>query len=111
VLIDALHEIAAAHAATPAQVALRWVMDRAGVTSTIIGARTMAQLDDNLAACALRLSPEETKRLDALTEPSPVFPHDFLSTFIPNVIQNGTRVNGRDGGAWPSAPQSDAERW
>jgi len=111
VLIDALHEIAAARGATPAQVALRWVMDRAGVTSTIIGARTMAQLDDNLAACAVRLSAEDTARLDALTTPSPVFPHDFLSTFIPSVIQNGTRVNGRETVAWPSAPQSDAERW
>lgn len=111
VLIDALHEIAAARGATPAQVALRWVMDRAGVTSTIIGARTMAQLDDNLAACAVRLSAEDTARLDELTAPSPVFPHDFLSTFIPSVIQNGTRVNGRETTPWPSAPQSDAERW
>ena len=57
------------------------------------------------------VSPEETKRLDTLTEPSPVFPHDFLSTFIPSVIQNGTRVNGRSAGPWPSAPQSAAERW
>ena len=110
-IIDLLREIAAARGATPSQVALRWVMDRAGVTSTIIGARTMAQLDDNLAACAVRLTAEDTARLDALTAPSPVFPHDFLSTFIPSVIQNGTRVNGRETNAWPSAPQSDSERW
>ncbi|MEY4182045.1 MAG: hypothetical protein RLZZ217_671 [Planctomycetota bacterium] len=61
-IVDALREIGSGHGATPAQVALRWVMDRAGVTSTILGARTMAQLEDNLGACTLRLSAEETAR-------------------------------------------------
>jgi len=111
VLIDALREIAAAHNATPAQVALRWVMDRAGVTSTILGARSLQQLDDNLGACALRLKADETKRLDLLTEPSPVFPHDFLANVIPGTIQGGTTINGRATPPWPLAPQNDAERW
>jgi aryl-alcohol dehydrogenase-like predicted oxidoreductase len=111
VLIDALKEIAAAHGVTPAQVALRWVMDRDGVRSTIIGARSMQQLDDNLAACALRLAAEDTKRLDALTVPPHIFPHEFLTHFIPGTIQGGTQINGRATPAWPLAPQSDAERW
>jgi aryl-alcohol dehydrogenase-like predicted oxidoreductase len=116
VLLDALHEIAEAHSTggrrvTPAQVALRWVMDRAGVTSTIIGARTIEQLDDNLAACTLRLTAEETTRLHALTEPAPCFPHDFLANLIPNTIQGGTSINGRDSQPWPLAPQNASERW
>ena len=116
VLLDALTEIAEAHSnterrATIAQVALRWVMDRAGVTSTIIGARTMQQLDDNLAACSLHLTAEETKRLDTLTEPPSCFPHEFLSNLIPNTIQAGTSINGRHTQPWPLAPQNPSERW
>ncbi|MEY2796312.1 MAG: hypothetical protein RIR10_2028, partial [Planctomycetota bacterium] len=113
---DALSEIAAAHSksdhhVTIAQVALRWVMDRAGVTSTIIGARTLQQLDDNLAACSLHLPAEEIKRLDALTEPPSCFPHEFLSNLIPNTIQGGTSINGRNTQPWPLAPQNPSERW
>jgi len=59
----------------------------------------------------VRLSAEDTARLDALTAPSPVFPHDFHITFIPRVLPNGPRVNGRETTPWPSAPQSAAERW
>ena len=116
VLIDALTEIASAHSASgvrvsPAQVALRWVVDRAGVRSTIIGARTMQQLDDNLAACSLSLKAEETKRLDLLTEPAHCFPHEFLQKLIPSTIQGGTCINGRETQPWPLSPQSDDERW
>jgi aryl-alcohol dehydrogenase-like predicted oxidoreductase len=111
VLLDALREIADSHRVTPAQVALRWVMDRAGVTSTIIGARSLGQLDDNLAACALRLRPEDTRRLDALTEPPPCFPHEFINHLIPNTIHGGTHINGRETQPWPLSPQDDSERW
>jgi len=116
VLIDALTEIASAHSVSgvrvsPAQVALRWVVDRAGVRSTIIGARTMQQLDDNLAACSLSLKAEETKRLDLLTEPAHCFPHEFLQKLIPSTIQGGTCINGRETQPWPLSPQSDDERW
>ena len=110
VLVDHLHAIAAAHNATAAQVALRWVMDRAGVTSSIIGTRTLAQLDDNLAACALRLSADETKQLDLLTEPPHVFPTQFLQT-ISTGIHGGTNINGVAGQPWPLAPQNQSERW
>jgi aryl-alcohol dehydrogenase (NADP+) len=52
-----------------AQVALAWVTDRPAVTSTILGARTLAQLDDNLAAADLHLDPNETSILDAASRP------------------------------------------
>ena len=52
-----------------AQVALAWVTDRPGVTSTILGARTVEQLDDNLAAGELHLDADETARLDEVSEP------------------------------------------
>jgi len=50
------------------QVALAWLMGRPAVTSVILGARTLDQLADNLGAAGLRLSGEETDRLDAASE-------------------------------------------
>ncbi len=51
------------------RVALAWVADRPAVTSVIVGARTVAQLDDNLAAAGLHLSAEETELLDDASAP------------------------------------------
>jgi aryl-alcohol dehydrogenase-like predicted oxidoreductase len=69
-IIDAVHEIAAARGVSMAQVALAWLVDRPTVTSIILGARTLAQLDDNLAAAGLHLSAEETSRLDEASAPT-----------------------------------------
>ncbi len=52
-----------------AQVALAWVADRPAVTSVILGARTVSQLDDNLGAADLRLSDEEIGLLTAASNP------------------------------------------
>ena len=51
------------------QVALAWVADRPAVTSVILGARTIAQLDDNLGAADLHLSAEETALLNEASAP------------------------------------------
>ena len=53
-----------------AQVALAWLVDRPGVTSVILGARTVEQLDDNLGAAGLHLTVAETSRLDAASDPA-----------------------------------------
>lgn len=68
-LLDVVRAIAEDRGATMAQVALAWVVDRPTVTSVILGARTSEQLDDNLGAADLRLSDEETARLDAASDP------------------------------------------
>ena len=52
-----------------AQVSLAWVADRPAVTSVILGARTVAQLDDNLGAADMHLSDDETERLTEASEP------------------------------------------
>lgn len=78
-VVDALMEVADAHNVTPAQVALRWVTDRPGVASTILGARTLAQLEDNLQAADLRLEPDAVVRLDAVSAPpTPEYPYLLL---------------------------------
>jgi aryl-alcohol dehydrogenase-like predicted oxidoreductase len=73
-IVDKLSEIGRPRNATPAQVALNWVMHKPGVDTVIIGARDEAQLRDNLAAAEWRLSAEEMAALDevsALPEPYP----------------------------------------
>ena len=52
-----------------AQVSLAWLADRPAVTSVILGARTVAQLEDNLGAADMHLSADETERLTEASEP------------------------------------------
>jgi aryl-alcohol dehydrogenase-like predicted oxidoreductase len=68
-VVDAVREVADGRGCSMAQVALSWVTDRPGVSSTILGARTLEQLEGNLGAAGLHLSAEETARLDAASDP------------------------------------------
>jgi aryl-alcohol dehydrogenase-like predicted oxidoreductase len=70
-VVDAVREVAEGRGVSMAQVALAWLVDRPAVTSVILGARTLEQLDDNLGAAGLHLTPEESARLDAASDPSP----------------------------------------
>jgi aryl-alcohol dehydrogenase-like predicted oxidoreductase len=70
-VIEAVESIAQARGASLAQVALAWLADRPAVTSVILGARTLEQLEDNLGAAGLHLSEEETERLTAASDPAP----------------------------------------
>ena len=63
-IIDAMAPVAKAHDTSVARVALAWLLQRKGVMSVIIGAKTVEQLDDNLAAAELALTPEEIAKLD-----------------------------------------------
>ena len=62
-VIDAVREVAEGRGVPMSQVALAWVADRPAVTSVILGARTMEQLEDNLGAAGLHLSDKETALL------------------------------------------------
>ena len=70
-VIEAVRTVAAGRGVSMAQVALAWVADRPQVTSVILGARTEAQLADNLGAAGLHLDEEETALLDAASDPDP----------------------------------------
>ena len=107
-IIDELTAIGKELKASPASVALAWVQGRPGVASTIIGARRMDQLDQNLAALDLALTADQIRRLDKLSKPSLSFPMQFLN--VASVFsQGGTTVNGEKSTVWPLAPKSDAE--
>jgi len=68
-VVTAVESVAAARGCTMAQVALAWLRDRPAVCSVILGARTLGQLQDNLGAADLDLSPEEVAALDKASDP------------------------------------------
>jgi aryl-alcohol dehydrogenase-like predicted oxidoreductase len=78
-VIDAVQKVAEDHGVSMAEVALAWVTGRPAVSSTILGARTTDQLQANLRAAGLRLTPEETSVLDAASDPDPAdYPYGEL---------------------------------
>ncbi|HXC55326.1 MAG TPA: aldo/keto reductase [Rhizomicrobium sp.] len=78
--VDAMREIGAAHGgASVARVALAYVLAKKFVTSVIIGAKTMEQLDDNLEAVKLTLSADEMKTLDTVSALPPEYPGWMVS--------------------------------
>src|SRR4051812_42183406 len=66
--VEVMREVGEAHGASVARVALAWLLAKPHVMSVIIGAKTPEQLEDNLAAVDLTLTPEEMKRLDEVSE-------------------------------------------
>jgi len=92
-VIDQLEVIAKAHDASVAAVSLAWLSAKPGVTSPIIGARRLAQLEDNINALDVKLTADEVAKLDALTQPKLNFPHNMLP-MAPAIINGGASVNG-----------------
>jgi aryl-alcohol dehydrogenase-like predicted oxidoreductase len=109
-LLDVMEGIAKELGTTVPRIALSWVQHRPGVTSTIIGARTMEQLDDNVGALDVKLTPAHVAALDKVTKPALPFPTDMLS-MVPAFAYGGTTINGQPSTAWAQAPQNDSERF
>lgn len=88
-ILDALGAIAGEHGASMSQIALAWVTAQPTVSSTILGVRTLAQLEDNLGAVDLELSVEQLARLDEVsTPPTPDYPYALLDRI------DATRLDG-----------------
>jgi aryl-alcohol dehydrogenase-like predicted oxidoreductase len=77
---------------SPAQVALNWITKRPGVSSTIIGASKMSQLEDNLAALEFDIPPALSKRLDDISRPPTHFPYHFHEGAIQSMVTGGTKT-------------------
>ena len=73
-IIDAMEKVGKAHGVSVARIALAWLLQRTGVMSVIIGAKTIEQLDDNLAATELTLSPDDIAALDRVSALGPEYP-------------------------------------
>jgi aryl-alcohol dehydrogenase-like predicted oxidoreductase len=73
-ILDVMAPIAKAHECSAARVSLAWLLAKPVVTSVIIGAKRHDQLQDNLAAVGLTLSPDELRRLDEVSALPPEYP-------------------------------------
>jgi aryl-alcohol dehydrogenase-like predicted oxidoreductase len=108
-VVDALKEVASRHDASPARVALAWVLGRSAVSSVIIAARKSEQLEDNIGAVNLRLSQEDIRLLDGVSDAGIPYPKWM-------VLQLDTAEDPRskalyperyaDGGPWKDLRQS-----
>ncbi|WP_370325249.1 aldo/keto reductase [Euzebya sp.] len=79
-IIDAVQAIAGGRGASASQVSLSWVRQRPGVTSVILGARTVEQLEDNLGSLDVTLGDVEMGTLTVLsTPPMPDYPYGFVA--------------------------------
>src|SRR5882724_9588466 len=79
-ILDAMAPIAKAHGCSPARLPLAWLLAKPVVTSVIIGAKRLDQLQDNLVAVELKLTKEEIKQLDEVSTLPPEYPGWMLST-------------------------------
>jgi len=110
-VVDALREVASRHGATPAQVALAWLLTRPAISSVIIAARTNERLEENSRAVDLSLSGDDLELLDRVsapvTEPYPRWMVNQLDlaedprprTLDPAAFADG-RVRDRRGTPW-----------
>jgi aryl-alcohol dehydrogenase-like predicted oxidoreductase len=111
-LLATLSEIARELGTTSAAVALAWVQGRPGVTSTNIGARTLKQLNENLTALDLQLSPAHIATLDKLSEPTLDPLSHIITAFAPSGIHAGATVNGAPSTIIiPTLQNNDRERY
>jgi aryl-alcohol dehydrogenase-like predicted oxidoreductase len=78
-IADAVANVAKTRNSSSTTVAISWVLTRPMISSVIIGPKSIAQLRDNLAACSLKLSPEESHNLEEISAPSPVYPSQFIA--------------------------------
>ena len=99
-ILDVLLDVAKQLHRSPAQVALNWVATRPGVTSTILGASKLAQLEDNLSPIEFSIPSNLRQQLDAVSTPPSIHPYMFFEPFIQGMIHGGTKVRG-----WPEQQQ------
>lgn len=77
-IVKAVVDIAQEVGRTPAQVSLRWLMQKPLACVPIIGAKTLSQLDDNLAAADFELTTAQFDKLNEVSRVEPVYPYKFL---------------------------------
>lgn len=91
-IVDELRAVATELERPPAQVALNWVARREGVTSTIVGATKLDQLESNLHALSFEIPDTLRARLDRVSEPESVHPYLFFRPDMQAMVNGGTVV-------------------
>lgn len=77
-ILDVVEKIAQEKGKSCAQIALAWIIRQPGITIPVIGARTLEQFEDNLGSLEVKLTPEELKALDKVSEPEDEYPYSFI---------------------------------
>ena len=94
-VLDAVQEVAKQLGRSSAEVALNWVATQPGVTSTIIGATKLKQLEDNLAALSFAIPQELRQKLDEASALDPAHPYMFFGEVLQERVRGGVRVTRR----------------
>ncbi len=95
-IADVVKDIANNAGKTPAQIALAWTLLNPTVTAPITGARTVAQLEDNLGALDVAFTEDELARLQSASAVELGFPHEFLQRPMPrSVMFGGANIRAR----------------
>jgi len=96
-LMERLRDVAGAHQAIVAQVAPAWLLSKPYVSTILLGASKLAQLEDNLGGAAkVRLSPEEVGELDQLTAPTPLYQKWFQNSVATDAaVRDALRASGK----------------
>jgi aryl-alcohol dehydrogenase-like predicted oxidoreductase len=97
-VLEVLLDVSKQLGKSPAQVAIQWVVTQPGITSTILGASSLAQLNDNLASLDFTIPTDLRKQLDEATALEPVHPYVFFGGMIQSMIHGGVEVK-----AWKAA--------
>jgi aryl-alcohol dehydrogenase-like predicted oxidoreductase len=92
IIVDEVVKVAQEIGYSPAQVAINWVLQRPGVTSPLIGARTLQQFEDNVAALDFTLSAEQVARLNKVSEIDLGFPHNFITPALVKDLIAGNSI-------------------
>lgn len=80
-VLDVMDDIATQYNVTHPQIAIAWLLAQPAVDSVILGARTMQQLEENLAAAAFQLPAEELDRLNQVSAPPSFYPYRFMDAY------------------------------
>lgn len=81
-VVDVLDEIAKETGKSIAQISLNWLLQRPTVANIVIGARNEEQLKQNLGAVGWNLTEDQVARLDAVSEPTPIYPYWHQRQFV-----------------------------
>jgi aryl-alcohol dehydrogenase-like predicted oxidoreductase len=97
-VLEAVLEVASLTEKSPAQVALNWVATQPGMTSTVLGATKLTQLEDNLGALEFTIPADLRRRLDEVSPIDPGHPYNFFTPKILARLTGGTSLR-----AWAPA--------
>jgi aryl-alcohol dehydrogenase-like predicted oxidoreductase len=105
-VIDAVVSVARELGASPAAVALAWLLARPGTVVPILGARRVGHLEDNLTALDLTLPDDQLRRLDEVSAPTLGYPAPMHGTLRAMLQFAGTTVDGEPSAVYPPLLQS-----